>query len=210
MGPNTIKSLICQAYFKEHLLPRIEATMGEKADAHTLFNLTRAHNGQLPVKMYTELEINFFGLSVPNVFLISGEPNSVLDRKHNTKLPGIIGWNLVWLAYKFLWKNMGEKCLTALKVGKELIYSCYFSSVYIIMLKYLKSIIWECGLFATRLVVTFSLPLANWLTWLKEVTRGNMSQYRGRLGTPWSVPASLHWHQQGMVVLVVGYSSLCS
>ena len=66
--------------------------MGEKADAHVLFNLTVANKRQLPVKTYTELDINFLGLNLPNVgFLILEEPNRVLDRKHQTKHPGIIG-----------------------------------------------------------------------------------------------------------------------
>ena len=48
-------SLICHSYFKEHLLPRIETPKGEKADAHTLFNLMVANDGQLPMKTYVEL-----------------------------------------------------------------------------------------------------------------------------------------------------------
>ena len=41
--------------------------MGEKSDAHILFNLTVANDGQLPMKKYIELDINFWGLKVPNV-----------------------------------------------------------------------------------------------------------------------------------------------
>ena len=43
-------SLICLAYFKEQLLPRIEIPTDEKADAHAFLNLTVANDGQLPVK----------------------------------------------------------------------------------------------------------------------------------------------------------------
>ena len=43
-------SLICYSYFKKHLLPKIEAPTGEKSEAHTLFNLTAANDGQLPMK----------------------------------------------------------------------------------------------------------------------------------------------------------------
>ena len=104
-------SLICQSYFKEHLLPRIETPAGEKADAHILFNLTVANDGQLPMKNYINLDINFLGLKVPNVgSLILEEPNRVLDRKHQTKLQGIIGWNLICLTHKvFIEKYGGEK-----------------------------------------------------------------------------------------------------
>ena len=128
-------SLICYSHFKEHLLPNIEAPMGEKSDAHVLFKLTAANDGQLPVKKYIELDINahvsfkltaandgqlpvkkyieldinFLGLKVPNMgFLILGEPNRVLDKKHQTKLPGIINWNLIWLGYKVFVDKYGE------------------------------------------------------------------------------------------------------
>ena len=104
-------SVICQSYFKEHLLPRIETPAGEIADAHILFNLTAANDGQLPMKNYIKLDINFLGLKVLNVgFFILVELNRFLDKKHQTKLPGIIGWNLIWLVYKaFTEKYVGEK-----------------------------------------------------------------------------------------------------
>ena len=35
-------------------MPRIETPMGEKADAHVLFNLMAVNDGHLPKKMYTE------------------------------------------------------------------------------------------------------------------------------------------------------------
>ena len=80
-------SLVCHSYFKEHLLPRIETPMAEISDAHILFNLTVANDGQLPVKKYVVLDINFLGLKVLNVgFLILEEWNRVLDKKHQTKL----------------------------------------------------------------------------------------------------------------------------
>ena len=79
-----------QSYFKEHLLPRIKTPMDENADAHVLFNLMMANDGQLPMNTYIESDINIWGLKGPNVgFLILGEPNRVLERKHHTKLPGI-------------------------------------------------------------------------------------------------------------------------
>ena len=92
--------------------------MGEKLDAHILFNLTVANDGQIPVKKYVELDINFLGLKVPNVgFLILEEPNRVLDKKHQTKLPGIVGWKLIQTTYEAFVEKYGEgkfnsfKCL---------------------------------------------------------------------------------------------------
>ena len=50
------------------------------------------------------------GLKVLNVgFLITDEPNRVLDKKHQTKLPGIISWNMIWLACKVFLNKYGEK-----------------------------------------------------------------------------------------------------
>ena len=50
------------------------------------------------------------GLNVQNVgFLIIDEPNEVLEKKHYTKLPGIIGWNMIWLAYKVFINKYGEE-----------------------------------------------------------------------------------------------------
>ena len=100
--------LLWQAYFEKHLLPKIQEATGEKAEAHQLFHLTVANNGQLPVKMYTELDINFPGLKVTNVgVLIVDDPTQVLDKKHQTKLPGIVGWNLIWLSYNTFVEQYG-------------------------------------------------------------------------------------------------------
>ena len=58
--------------------------MGEKADAHSL-SLMVNNDGQLPIKMYVELDLTFLGLKVPYVgVLIINKPNQVLDK--NTRL----------------------------------------------------------------------------------------------------------------------------
>ena len=37
---------------------------------------------------------------MPNVgILVVEDPSQVLDKKHQAKLSGIVGWNLVWLSY---------------------------------------------------------------------------------------------------------------
>ena len=70
--------------------------MGEKAYADTLFRLTVANDGQMPITMYTELDFTFVGLKVPNVgVLITEESNQVLDKENQTNLSGIVGWNLI-------------------------------------------------------------------------------------------------------------------
>ena len=100
--------LLRQSYFEKHLLPKIQVVTSEKAEAHQLFHLMVANDGQLPVKMYTELDVNFLGLKVPNVgVLIIEDPSQVLDKKHQSKLPGIVGWNLIWLSYNAFVEKYG-------------------------------------------------------------------------------------------------------
>ena len=74
-------TLLRQSYFDQHILPKIKLATGEKADAHCLFKLTVANDGQMPIKMYTELDLTFLGLKVPKVgILIAEELNQVLDK----------------------------------------------------------------------------------------------------------------------------------
>ena len=62
----------------------------------------------MPIKMYTELDLTFLELKVPNVgMLIAEEPNQVLDKKHQTRLPGIVGWNLIQLSYNMFVQKYG-------------------------------------------------------------------------------------------------------
>ena len=97
-----------QSYFEKHLLPKIQAVTGKKADAHQLFHLTVANDGQLPVKMYTELDISILGLKVPNVgILIIADLSQVMEKKHQSKLPGNIGWNLIQLSYNAFVEKYG-------------------------------------------------------------------------------------------------------
>ena len=56
-----------------------------------------ANDEQMPIKMYIELHLSFLGLKVLNVgVLIAEEVNQVFDKKHQTRLAGIVGWNLIW------------------------------------------------------------------------------------------------------------------
>ena len=98
-------------------MPKIETPMGEKSDAHILFNLTTENDGQLPMKQYIELDVNFMRLKVLNVgFLFIDEPNKVLDKKHHTKLPGIFCWNMMQLMYKVFMNKYGVENLTPFNV----------------------------------------------------------------------------------------------
>ena len=49
-------------------------------------------------------------LKVPSVrFLIIDKPNKVLEKKHHTKFPGIISWNLIQLAFKVFTNKYGDE-----------------------------------------------------------------------------------------------------
>ena len=62
--------------------------------------------------MYVELDLDFLGIVVPKVgVLITQEPNELLDTHHKTKLPGMVGWNLVKLAYEVFVQKYGVLCL---------------------------------------------------------------------------------------------------
>ena len=52
-------TLLQKSYFNKHILPKIKLATGEKANAHNLFKLTVANDGQMPIKMYTELDLTF-------------------------------------------------------------------------------------------------------------------------------------------------------
>ena len=62
--------------------------------------------------MYVELDLDFLGIVVPKVgVLITQEPNELLDTCHKTKLPGMVGWNLMKFAYEVFVQKYGVLCL---------------------------------------------------------------------------------------------------
>ena len=62
------------------------------------------------MSMYVKLDLNFLGMMVSQVgVLITQEPNELLDECCKTKLPGVIGWNLIKLAYQVFVKKFGFK-----------------------------------------------------------------------------------------------------
>ena len=137
-------TLLRQSYFDQHILPKIKLATGERADAHCLFKLTVANDGQMPIKMYTELDWIFLGLKVPKVgVLIAEEPNQVLDKKHQTRLPGIIGWNLIQLSYDMFIQKYGttgfDSFICPERVNPLLFPNCAFFTI----LTYERTIHWE-------------------------------------------------------------------
>ena len=137
-------TLLRQSYFDQHILPKIKPATGEKASAQSLFKLTVANDGQMPIKMYTKLDLTFLGLKVPKVgVLIAEELNQVLDKKHQIRLPGIVGWNLIWLSYDVFVQKYGTTKFDSFMCpeGVNLWYSPI--CVFFIMPTYKRIIHWE-------------------------------------------------------------------
>ena len=62
------------------------------------------------MSMYVKLNLDFLGIMVPKAgVLINQEPNKLLDEQNKTKLPGIIGWNLIKLAYQVFINKFGKQ-----------------------------------------------------------------------------------------------------
>ena len=83
-------TLIHQNFFEQEIMPHIKPSDGEKAEALQLFQLTAANNRKT---------------------LIAQEPNKLLDTCLKTKLPGMVGWNLIKLAYEVFVQKYGVLCL---------------------------------------------------------------------------------------------------
>ena len=90
--------------------------------------------------MYIKLDFNFLGIMVLKVGVLNmQEPNELLDKYHKTKLPGVIGWNLIKLAYEVFQKNMEDKALTILTAQQVLLHCCFPSFVYFAITKWVES-----------------------------------------------------------------------
>ena len=70
---------------------------------------------------------------VPRVgILISKGQNQLLDSSHQTKFPGVIGWNLVCLAYKVFTEFYIEKVFDSFDCPKSVTHCYSHSSAHII------------------------------------------------------------------------------
>ena len=73
--------------------------------------------------MYVEFDLDFLGIVVPKVGVcITQEPNELLDTCHKTKLPGVVGWNGIKLAYEVIIQKYGVLSWSKLVIsGTELL-----------------------------------------------------------------------------------------
>ena len=100
LDSGSMVSLVKQSYFDRHIKPNLGPTRGPEATSHNIFDLKGVSRGEIPINRYFKMDIAFLGLKVLKVrFLIVKDPSDLLEMK-NTKLPGIIWWNLIRLVYQ--------------------------------------------------------------------------------------------------------------
>ena len=128
-------SLMWQGHLNRYFRTQLGPAEGSVADAHHMFDLTSASGGAIPLSGYVKLHVEFLGLQVPRViFLITWNPNEVLDPEHKTRLPRIVGWNLVKLAYQEFPKSKTVMYLRILNTWMESILCCFLSCAFTTML----------------------------------------------------------------------------
>ena len=138
-------TLILQSFFKQEILPHIKPSDGEKAKAHQRFQLTADNNGKLPISMYVELDLDFLGIVVQKVgLLITKEPNELLETCHKTKLPDVVCWNLMKLAYEVFVKNYGVLCLENFDCPTGVSPLLFFPALCLLSLQSKWTSIWQC------------------------------------------------------------------
>ena len=99
----SVFSLLWQDHFNRYFGLQLGQAEGPVANAHHTFDLTSASGGAIQVSRYVKLDVKFLGLQVPRVrFLITWNPNEVLDPEHKPRLHRIVFWNLVKITYQVL------------------------------------------------------------------------------------------------------------
>ena len=92
LGSGNQFSPLQQAYYDKHLAPLLGPAEGEVVEAHNLVSLTVANDESLPLVQYTEVDMTFLGLVVPNIgFLVVKIPKIFINDKGKTnkKLHGL-------------------------------------------------------------------------------------------------------------------------
>ena len=102
----SMASLVKQSYFYQNIKPKVGPARGPEATLHNLFDLKDANGCDIPVMRYFEMDVAFLGLKGSKVgFLVVKDPSDLLEAIKKTKLPGIMGCNLIKFVYKEFVKN---------------------------------------------------------------------------------------------------------
>ena len=100
LDSGNIVKLMWQDHFNRYFRLQLGPAECSVADTHHMFKLTSTSGGAISLSRYVGLYVEFLGLQVLRVrFLITQNPNKVLDPEHKTRLSGLMGWNLVKLVY---------------------------------------------------------------------------------------------------------------
>ena len=114
----------------KYILPKLQNSQ-ELSQAHSLFRLSAANNGVMPVSHYFEADVNLLGFTVPRVgFLVVKDPNSLLTPPYTTQLPGVVGCNLIQLGCEEFGRVYGFHDFVSLLVQKQYIQLCFHSFVH--------------------------------------------------------------------------------
>ena len=106
LDSSSMVSLMSQDHFNRYFRLQLGPAEGSVVDAHYSLDLTSASGGDRPLSRYVELDAEFLGLQLPRVrFLIARTPNKVMDPECRSRLPGIVGWNLIKLVYQSFLKK---------------------------------------------------------------------------------------------------------
>ena len=119
-----------KGYFQKNILPLLQGSSSELAKAHSLFRLSAANNGVMPVSKYFEADITILGFSIPCVgFLMVKDPNTLLEPQHTTQLPGVVRLQLnLVLGVRSSGGSMGLILLRNSVTHKTCLSSCSFCS----------------------------------------------------------------------------------
>ena len=100
LDSSSMISLMWQDHINRYFRLQLGPAEGSVTDAHHMFGLTSVSGEAISLPRFVELDVELLGLQVPRVrFLITQNPNKLLDPEHKTRLPGIVGWNMVKIAY---------------------------------------------------------------------------------------------------------------
>ena len=98
LDSGSMVSVMWHDHFNRYFRLQLGPVEGSVADIHHLFDLTSASGVAMPLSRYVELDVEFLGLHVPRVRFLITQNHSKVDHDHKTRLPRIVGWNLVKLA----------------------------------------------------------------------------------------------------------------
>ena len=88
-------TLICQSLFEQEILPHIQPSDREKAEAYPAVSADSCQSSKTPHFHVCGIRFGIFWalLGQKLGFLLPKNPMELLDTHHKTKLPGMISWD---------------------------------------------------------------------------------------------------------------------